>query len=86
MGDILGDFAEGIFVARARSRSLEKNGASEFSYGNGLNPPGLENADPAEGGRYHGKSPRQDRDIRMGKNHQHKRHTNRRGGCGARVR
>jgi hypothetical protein len=29
--------------------------ASEFDYGPGLTPKGLENAPPSEGGRYHGR-------------------------------
>ncbi|GJO05004.1 hypothetical protein NJB1907f44_32770 [Mycobacterium marinum] len=31
--------------------------SSEFSWGAGLTPPGLEDAPPSEGGRYHGKVP-----------------------------
>lgn len=40
-------------------RSLENNDASELSWGDGLVPPGYEDATPAEGGMYKGKSPRQ---------------------------
>lgn len=32
-------------------------GASEFGWGSGLTPPGLEDAPPARGGRYRGKTP-----------------------------
>lgn len=35
---------------------LETQG-SEFSWGPGITPPGLENASPREGGRYHGHTP-----------------------------
>lgn len=31
--------------------------ASEFSWGPGITPPGLENAPPRDGGRYHGTTP-----------------------------
>ncbi len=31
--------------------------ASEFSWGPGITPPGLDDASPREGGRYHGKTP-----------------------------
>ena len=40
--------------------------ASEFSHGRGLTPPGLEDANEAEGGRYQGRTPPVARDIRMG--------------------
>ena len=39
--------------------------ASEFSHGDGLTPPGLEDVPPTEGGRYHGRTPLIDPDIRM---------------------
>ena len=32
---------------------------SEYCWGSGLTPAGLENALPIEGGRYHGKSPQE---------------------------
>lgn len=32
-------------------------GASEYSWGAGLTPPGLENASPDQGGRYRGLTP-----------------------------
>lgn len=35
----------------------EDKGSSEFGWGPGLTPPGLENAPPSRGGRYRGKSP-----------------------------
>lgn len=35
----------------------EDKGASEFSFGPGLTPKGLENAPPSRGGRYRGKTP-----------------------------
>ncbi|VEG57087.1 Uncharacterised protein [Mycolicibacterium aurum] len=40
-------------------RSLENNDASELSWGDGLVPPGYEDADPIDGGTYKGKTPRQ---------------------------
>lgn len=40
-------------------RDLENNDASELSWGEGLVPPGYEDASPAEGGMYRGKSPAQ---------------------------
>ncbi|MFC8182254.1 hypothetical protein ACFULT_25570 [Rhodococcus sp. NPDC057297] len=36
----------------------EDRGASEFGYGSGLTPPGLEGAPPRLGGRYRAKPPR----------------------------
>lgn len=45
--------------------------ATEFSWGLGLTPKGLENALPSQGGRYHGKAPEPDpivyvdNDLRM---------------------
>jgi hypothetical protein len=53
--------------ARRNAKRLESNEASEFSYGKGLVPPQVADferrtvprryATPAEGGRYHGKTP-----------------------------
>ena len=34
----------------------EPSDASEFCWGYGLTPPGLENAEPVHGGRYRGKA------------------------------
>ncbi|GAC69934.1 hypothetical protein GS4_30_00050 [Gordonia soli NBRC 108243] len=40
--------------------------ASEMSWGTGLTPPGLEDAPPSEGGRYHGKAPKLDSETADG--------------------
>lgn len=60
MADHTGWLAEQIFQAE---RIKKGNGASEFSFGPGLEPPGLPHtpgydyALPADGGRYRGKTP-----------------------------
>ncbi|WP_167374110.1 hypothetical protein [Mycobacterium paraffinicum] len=55
-GDHADWFGKLVFDAKHAQR---RGGATEFSHGPGLTPPGLEDAAPAEGGRYHGKTPRQ---------------------------
>lgn len=58
-GGIYGYGEYGIAGERAR------NDVSEFGWGSGLTPPGLEDAPPAEGGRYHGKAPDCEPHIRV---------------------
>lgn len=41
----------------AFERMMQDNGAGEFSWGAGLDVPGYEDAPPAQGGRYKGKTP-----------------------------
>ena len=47
-------------------RHPHRKGASEFSHGPGLAPPGREDTGEADGGRYRGMTPPVARDIRMG--------------------
>lgn len=44
-------------VRRHQDVNQLESEVSEFSWGPGLTPPGLENASPADGGRYHGTTP-----------------------------
>lgn len=46
-------------IGSAQRLAAEENDATELSWGNGLVPPGLENAPPSEGGMYQGVSPPQ---------------------------
>lgn len=46
-----------IVVASARTTQRQPSGPGEYSWGPGLTPPSLEDARPADGGRYRGKSP-----------------------------
>ena len=46
-------------------RHPNRPGATEFSHGPGLTPPGLEDATEAEAGRYRGTTPPVERDVRM---------------------
>lgn len=46
-------------------RSLENNDSSELSWGDGLVPPGYEDASPIEGGMYRGKSPAQPERVKV---------------------
>lgn len=55
-GDYADWFAKQVFDGK---RVQQQRGATELSHGPGLTPPDLEDAAPAEGGRYHGKTPRQ---------------------------
>lgn len=48
----LGDYE----IGRAYQRSRNDAGKSEFGWGAGLTPKGLEHAPPSEGGRYRGKA------------------------------
>lgn len=47
-------------VIRMSRNPEQRAEASEFSWGEALTPKGLENAPPAQGGRYHGKTPLMD--------------------------
>jgi hypothetical protein len=50
--------ADAVFDAKRPGwRGRNRAGASEFSHGRGLTPPGLEGAGEAEGGRYRGRTP-----------------------------
>jgi hypothetical protein len=52
----------------AYERMARDNGASEFSWGAGLDCPGFEHAPPSEGGRYKGQSPPTDLVVGVGRN------------------
>lgn len=66
VSDFTGWLAEAAFDAQ---RIAKQRGASEFSFGPGLEPaglppsPGYDYALPADGGRYRGKTPPQDATI-----------------------
>lgn len=53
--------------AAVRLERENVNNASEYSYGDGLTPPGKENVSPADGGRYHGKTPPPEPRVSVGR-------------------
>ena len=64
-------------IERAK-RGPYRADASEFIFGRGLTSPGLEDAPPSKGGRYHGRTPPVARDIRMGEGQMSRLHAPRR--------
>jgi hypothetical protein len=56
-------FGVGDHMRRPLDMNELDSEASEMSWGPGLTPKGLENAQPSEGGRYKGQSPECERHI-----------------------